>query len=103
MANAWPPQFKPDSIRYSDTQSPRLARNFPCTAAEWKSLTFSTIFFLSRPCSSGKKSGNSAAYEYRRGFMPAENTIDEVSALWAKPRKAADASLNWGANFSPSR
>ena len=35
--------------------------------------------------------------------MPAEKMIDEASSLWAKPRKAAEASLNRGGNFSPSR
>ena len=29
MAKAWPPQLSPDSMRNSDTHSPRLARNFP--------------------------------------------------------------------------
>ena len=28
VAKAWPPQFSPDSIRYSETQSPRLGEKF---------------------------------------------------------------------------
>ena len=100
---ACPPQFSPDSIRNSETQSPRFARKRPWIAAERKSLTLRMIRFFSRPKASGRKSGNSLAYVYRRWFSPAENTTAESRVLRAKPRRAESASLNSGGNRMPSR
>lgn len=60
VAKAWPPQFKPDSMRYSETQIPFLAKILPWMVAERRSLTFSATRLRMRPLASGKKSGKVA-------------------------------------------
>ena len=81
--NACPPQFRPDSTRYSLTHNPCLARSLPWSRADRKSLTFRTMHLRISPASSGKKSAKSARWEKSFRFMPADRTTEDRKRLLA--------------------
>ncbi|MNS95331.1 hypothetical protein D3C72_1295870 [compost metagenome] len=101
VANACPPQLRPDSTRNSETQTPFFAKYFACISADLKSLTFRVIFLSKLPSSFCQKAGNSATYAYSFGFIPAERITEDCNGELAYPLNAASASEKVSSNAFP--